>query len=371
MVLRGARSGRSWDEQADCASGGKNKEEHQLTSQMQGMMSRLPGLMFVIALSAVATVTAQIPTLQELKISPLIVGILLGVLIGNTIKRFLPDSLEEGIIFSAKKVLRLAIILYGFRITFDQIAEVGAAGVLLDVLMVGSTLALGCFMGIRVLKMDAETAIMTSSGAAICGAAAVIATEPVVKAEPHKTAVAVATVVCFGTLAMFLYPIVYRTGLIPMNPETFGVYIGASVHEVAHVVGAGDAVGQTTSDIAVIVKMTRVMLLAPALICIGWLLSRQRTKEAGQKTPILIPWFAVGFILVAGFNSLALVPTNIVANINVFDTFLLTMAMTALGLTTVTSKFKGIGLTPLYLAGILFLWLVSSGYILTQLLIRL
>lgn len=342
-----------------------------MNAQKTGLGALLPGLMFVVVLSACATAVAQLPTLTELKISPLIVGILLGVFMGNTLRTFLPSSLDVGVIFCAKKVLRLAIILYGFRITFDQIAQVGTAGVILDCLMVGSTLGLGCFLGIRVLKMDKETAIMTSAGAAICGAAAVIATEPVVKAEPHKTAVAVATVVCFGTLAMFLYPIVYRTGIIPMNPETFGVYIGASVHEVAHVVGAGDAVGQTASDIAVIVKMTRVMLLAPALICVGWFLSRNQAGADGQKTPVMVPWFAIGFVLVAGFNSFSLLPVQMVDLINDFDTFLLTMAMTALGLNTVTSKFKGIGLTPLYLAAILFGWLVTSGYILTQLMINL
>ena len=342
-----------------------------MEAKKTGVIAYAPGLVFVTVLSAIATAVAQLPALTNLKISPLIVGILIGVIVGNTVRNRLPTSLDKGIIFSAKKVLRLAIILYGFRITFDQIGQVGTAGVLLDCVMVGSTLALGCFLGIRVLKMDKETAIMTSAGAAICGAAAVIATEPVVKAEPHKTAVAVATVVCFGTMAMFLYPIVYRTGIIPMNPETFGVYIGASVHEVAHVVGAGDAVGPKTSDIAVIVKMTRVMLLAPALIIIGWLLARRNSHQSGKRTPIMIPWSAIGFVFIAGFNSFNLLPKPLVGNINTFDTFLLTMAMTALGLNTVTSKFKGIGLTPLYLAGILFGWLVVSGYVLTTLMIDL
>ena len=166
---------------------------------------------------------------------------------------------------------------------------------------------------------------------------------------------------------MFLYPLVYRLGLVPMSTEVFGIYIGASVHEVAHVVGAGDAVGQSTSDIAVIVKMTRVMLLAPALIIMGWLLARQVNSSSTTKTPVAIPWFAIGFILVAGFNSFGFLSASAVDIINIFDTFLLTMAMTALGLNTVVERFRGIGLTPLYLALTLFLWLVVGGYALTQL----
>ena len=327
----------------------------------------IPGLSLVGAIALSSTYLAHQPWLKELKISPLIVGILMGVIVGNTVKHRLPTSIDAGVKLSASKILRLAIILYGFRITFDQIANIGVAGVALDVVMVSSTLLIGAFVGIRLLKMDRETALMTSAGAAICGAAAVIATEPVVKAEPHKTAVAVATVVCFGTLSMFLYPLVYRLGLVPMSTEVFGIYIGASVHEVAHVVGAGDAVGQSTSDIAVIVKMTRVMLLAPALIIMGWLLARQVNSSSTTKTPVAIPWFAIGFILVAGFNSFGFLSASAVDIINIFDTFLLTMAMTALGLNTVVERFRGIGLTPLYLALTLFLWLVVGGYALTQL----
>ncbi len=338
-----------------------------MTEHTNPLSKYAPGLVLVSLIALASTILAQQPMLKDLRISPLIVGILLGVLVGNTVRGKLPANIDAGIGFSASKILRLAIILYGFRITFDQIAGVGVAGVLLDVVMVTSTLLIGAFVGIRVLKMDRETAIMTSAGAAICGAAAVIATEPVVKAEPHKTAVAVATVVCFGTLSMFLYPLVYRLGVIPMSLDVFGIYIGASVHEVAHVVGAGDAVSPVTSDIAVIVKMTRVMLLAPALIAIGWLLTRSTEHTSGTRTPVMIPWFAVGFILVAAFNSLALLPINVVDHINTVDTFLLTMAMTALGLNTVVERFRGIGLTPLYLALILFLWLVFGGYALTQL----
>jgi uncharacterized integral membrane protein (TIGR00698 family) len=338
-----------------------------MTKQVNSVSKLGSGLALVGFIALAATLLAEQPMLKSLRISPLIVGILLGALIGNTVRKKLPMTVDAGIGFCASKILRLAIILYGFRITFDQIIGVGFAGILLDIVMVTSTLLLGAFVGIRVLKMDRETAIMTAAGAAICGAAAVIATEPVVKAEPHKTAVAVATVVCFGTLSMFLYPLVYRLGIIPMSLDVFGVYIGASVHEVAHVVGAGDAVSAVTSDIAVIVKMTRVMLLAPALIIIGWLLARSSAHVSGTKPPVMIPWFAVGFILVAAFNSLALLPLTWVGHINTIDTFLLTMAMTALGLNTVVERFKGIGLAPLYLASALFTWLVFGGYALTQL----
>lgn len=329
----------------------------------------LSGVLAVATLSAVAVWVASLPSVSALRLSPLIVGILLGVCLGNIGGAQLPTSWAAGVAFSAQKILRLAIVLFGFRITWPQIADLGLAGVLLDVLMVTSTLVLGVLFGTRVIGLDRETAVLTSAGAAICGAAAVIAAEPVVKAEPHKTTVAVGTVVLFGTLAMFLYPVAYRAGLLPMSEELFGVYIGASVHEVAHVVGAGSAVSAATANTAVIVKMTRVMLLAPALLGISWWLRRASTEGPLERPPLSVPWFAVGFVAVAGFNSLALLPGPIVESIVVVDTFLLTMAMTALGMGTVGSKLRDVGWSPLLLALALFGWLVVGGYLATTLLI--
>lgn len=326
------------------------------------------GLGLVGTISAIALWLAGTPSFQSLRLSPLIVGILIGAMVGNTVRDKIPADWNTGIIYSAKIILRLAIILYGFRITFAQIAGVGLDGFFVDLIMLSTTLMIGSFVGIKLLGMDKETAIMTSAGAAICGAAAVVATEPVVQAEAHQTSVAMGTVVLFGTIGMFTYPMMYRMGWIPMDENTFGIYIGATVHGVAHVVGAGEAVGEMAAQTSLIVKMTRVMLLAPALIVIGSILGRGKTNADGKKIPVVIPWFAVGFIAIAAFNSLGLLADNVVAQINVFDTLLLTMAMTALGIETNVSQVKGVGLTPIYLAAGLFLWLIGGGYFFTTLL---
>ena len=203
------------------------------------MRALLPGLAFVGAISTVATWIATWPVLTALRISPLVVGILIGVVIGNTVGTKLPTTLDAGRTFSAKRILRLAIVLYGFRITFGQIATLGWAVLLLDALMVGLTLAIGAFVGIRWLKMEVPTALMTAAGAAICGAAAVVATEPLVKAKNHQTAAAVATVVVFGTVAMFLYPLAYRTGLVNVSCHRAGVTTLSTGNQSTH--GAVDA----------------------------------------------------------------------------------------------------------------------------------
>ncbi|MBA3900816.1 MAG: YeiH family putative sulfate export transporter [Bacteroidetes bacterium] len=326
----------------------------------QNTYGTIKGVLFIAAISTIATYIASFPFFVKFAISPLIVGILLGITIGNLFRGLIPSQWAPGILFSAKKILRLAIILYGFKITFQQIAEVGITGLTTDVIMVATTFLIGSFVGIRILKLDKETSFLTASGASICGAAAVLATEPVVKAETHKTAMAVATVVLFGTSAMFLYPVLYKAGFIDMDYKLFGIYIGATVHEVAHVVGAGNAVSGITADTAVIVKMTRVMLLVPLLILLSIYLARGNKEK--QKHKIHIPWFAVGFVGVAAFNSFDLLPAPVVSGIVSLDIFLLTMAMTALGVETNIKKMKVTGGKPVLLGLILFIWLIFGGY---------
>ncbi|MCB9989726.1 MAG: YeiH family putative sulfate export transporter [Rhodospirillales bacterium] len=326
------------------------------------------GVLFVAVFAAAATYIADLPFFTHLHLSPLIIGLVMGIAYANTLRNRLPAAWTPGIIFSTKRILRLAIIFYGFRITFQDILSVGAAGIAVSILMVGLTFIIGYLVGTRLFKIDRDTTILTCAGSSICGAAAVLATESVLKAAPYKGAVAVATVVLFGTIAMFLYPFMYRMGLVPLTPEDMGIYIGGSVHEVAHVVAAGNAIGPEAADPAVIVKMIRVLLIAPFLLILGfWLVKTGTVDDTEGRQSIVIPWFAILFIGVAIFHSFALLPTAAVGTINAVDTFALTMAMSALGMETNAAKFKGVGLRPIYLAAFLFVWLIFGGYGLTVL----
>ncbi|MCF0253516.1 MAG: putative sulfate exporter family transporter, partial [Duodenibacillus sp.] len=200
----------------------------------------LPGLALVASLSAAAFLIAAAPFVRSLSLSPLVVGILVGMLYANTLRRRQPAAWHAGVAFAAKRLLRLGIILYGFRLTFQDVAAVGAGAVALDAVVVTVTIAGGVLLG-RAMKMDPGVALLTSVGSGICGAAAVLGAEAVIRAKPWQTAVSVATVVIFGTAAMFLYPVLYRNGVYDLPPGLMGVFTGASVHEVAHVVGAGNA----------------------------------------------------------------------------------------------------------------------------------
>ena len=336
------------------------------------------GIIFVAIFAATAIMISELKAVQALGISPLVIGIVMGIFYANTLHNQTPQEWMGGITFSAKKVLRFAIVFYGFRITFQQIAEVGMDGFLVSLIMLSTTFLLGTWAGFKYFGMEKDTSMLISSGASVCGAAAVLATEPVLKAEEHKTAIAVSMVVLFGTISMFLYPVLYSaiiepaTGFLHMSPKEFGIYVGGTIHEVAQVVAVPASVAGAPVDMAnsaVIVKMTRVIMIAPMLIVLGIYLSYSAKKSGGEGSVVklVIPWFAVYFIGMAGFNSLQLVPQNIVDVINEIDTFLLTMAMTALGMGTRFAKFKGLGLAPVYTAGLLFVWLVVGGFVVTKL----
>ena len=216
--------------------------------------------------------------------------------------------------------------------------------------------------------MDSNSALLTSVGSGICGAAAVLGAESAIKAKPYQTAVAVSTVVIFGTIAMFLYPALYNNHIVELPAQLMGIFTGSTVHEVAHVVGAGNAMGESVSQPAIIVKMIRVMMLVPVLLIIGFFMMRtaKTAIEKGERGKVDVPWFAILFLVVIGFNSLDLLPEGVVNFINTFDTFLLTMAMTALGAETSIDKFKKAGFKPFVLALILFVWLIGGGYCLAK-----
>ncbi len=331
----------------------------------------LNGILFVALFTIAAIQISQVSFIKALAISPLIIGIVIGMFYANTLRSHIPQEWVPGIVFSSKQLLRFAIILYGFRITFQQIAEVGLAGLTVSTVMLTTTFILGWWAGTKLFGLDRDTAVLTAAGSSVCGAAAVLATEPVLKAEPYKSAVAVGTVVLFGTIAMFTYPALYRSGILHMDPSVYGIYVGGTVHEVAQVVAAGGAVSETAMNNAVIVKMTRVMMIAPLLIILGILISRGASAAASgeKKFKVTIPWFAVWFIVMAGINSFlvnieSLKP--VIHSINEVDTFLLTMAMTALGMETSVEKFKQAGIKPVLLALMMAVWLMVGGYFVTK-----
>ncbi|PSS46935.1 YeiH family putative sulfate export transporter [Enterobacter sp. FS01] len=321
----------------------------------------IPGLALSALVTGVTLWGGSIPAVAGAGFSALTLAILLGMVVGNTVYPHIYKPCDSGVIFAKQHLLRLGIILYGFRLTFAQIADVGVSGIAIDVLTLTSTFLLACFIGQKVFGLDKQTSWLIGAGSSICGAAAVLATEPVVKAEASKVTVAVATVVIFGTLAIFLYPAMYPLVAHWFSPETYGIYIGSTMHEVAQVVAAGHAISPEAENAAVIAKMLRVMMLAPFLLILAARVKQLAPAGNGEKSKITIPWFAILFIVVAVFNSFHLLPKAVVEMLVTLDTVLLAMAMAALGLTTHVSALKKAGAKPLLMALVLFVWLIVGG----------
>lgn len=340
----------------------------------------LPGLALSGALAATGIALGHIGWLQDHGFSALTLAIVLGMLVGNTVYPLVPRlaaASGAGVNVSKQNLLRLGVVLYGLRLTVQDIGHVGIAGVAIDALVLGSTFALACFIGTRWLGLDRKTAMLIGAGSSICGAAAVMAAEPVVKARAEQVTVAVATVVVFGTLAIFLYPALFELNqhwaLIPGGANGFGIYAGSTIHEVAQVVAAARSVGPDAANSAVIAKMVRVMMLAPFLVMLSAWLARDdkrhaHTSAATGQAPgkLAVPWFAFGFVAVVLFNSLQWLPASVVAVTTEIDTALLAMAMAALGLSTHIGAIRKAGAKPLLLALILFGWLIVGGALINR-----
>jgi uncharacterized integral membrane protein (TIGR00698 family) len=342
----------------------------------------LPGLALSAALAAASMVLGGSGWLQSHGISALTLAIVLGLLVGNSIYPRIAAASCDGVRFSKQILLRAGVILYGLRLTLIDIGHVGIVGVLIDALVILSTFSLACLIGTRLFRLDRKTAMLIGAGSAICGAAAVMATEPVVRGRADQVTVAISTVVLFGTVAIFLYPLLYTLNvhwlLLPSGANAFGIYAGSTIHEVAQVVAAGRSVGADTANTAVITKLVRVMMLAPFLIGLSAWLARDAAKvqpglpnecatvgdaaaTGAARGRLPIPWFAFGFVLVVMFNSLSLLPQRVLAIAVNVDTLLLAMAMAALGLTTHLSAIRQAGLKPMMLGCILFVWLIIGG----------
>jgi len=322
----------------------------------------MTGLGLILLLAAAALYLAGLPFFSNLGLSALTLAIVGGMVLGNTVYPHIAAYSHEGVGFGKQQLLRLGIILYGCRLTLQDIAAVGASGLIIDLLVLASTFALAIWLGTRLLGLDQKSAILIGAGSSICGAAAVLATEPVVRGSAEKVAVAVATVVVFGTASMFLYPLFYPLAIqwFGSNAHHFGVYTGSTVHEVAQVVAAARAAAPDAESSAVIVKMIRVMMLAPFLIGLSAWMAKSETRH-GHARKITIPWFAVLFVVMTAVHSLPAFPRQFDHVVLFIDNLLLAMAMGALGLTTHVSAMRRAGAKPLLLAGILFIYLIVGG----------
>ncbi|MBM9578500.1 YeiH family putative sulfate export transporter [Leptospira sp. 201903070] len=294
--------------------------------------------------------------------SSLTLAIVIGILIGNTAS--LSPSFQLGIKYSMRKVLRLSIVLLGFRMTFQDIEKIGLSALVADLFVVVSTFFFAVLVAKKCFRLDDTMSYLIAAGSSICGASAVLAASPIVKSENHQNAVAIASVTLFGTISMFVYPVLYKNGwLIGLDDSNIGIFLGATIHEVGQVISAGFSISEETGKTATFVKLTRVMFLAPTLISLGWFLNRNRFLS-GEENRIRVekPWFIFAFILVIAFNSSGIVPVSISVFLSKIGLFFMLVAIAGMGLETNLQKVKKVGLKAMYVSVLIFFFLLGSGW---------
>jgi len=308
-----------------------------------------PGVLLTAAIAATAFGLRQIPMVGLL--SPMILAIAMGVTFRNVVG--MPAMAKPGVTFSLRRILRLAIVMLGLQLTAAQLVEVGATGIAVIAATLIATFGFTVWLG-RVIGVEPKLAELIAAGTSICGASAVIATNTVTRAPDEDVAYAVACVTVFGSIAMFLYPLL--PALLGLTPHAYGLWTGASIHEIAQVVAAAYQEGQSAGEFGTIAKLSRVMMLAPVVIALGLLASRRAPEGAGQAKPP-IPWFVLGFLALVAFNSVVSIPPDLKAALVIATTFMLSMALAAMGLETDIAKLCAKGRKPLLLGFAAFVFI--------------
>ncbi|WP_200174769.1 YeiH family protein [Tomitella cavernea] len=320
----------------------------------------LPGLAVVAVCTGLAMLIGRFtPT-----VSPLLIAIVLGAVIANVVP--LPQRIEPGLTFSAKRLLRVGVALLGLQLVVGDIFDLGWGVIGLIVAVVGLGIVFGMWAG-KLLGLTWTQRLLIACGFSICGAAAVAAADGVVDAEEEETITAIALVVIFGTLMILAIPLL--TDLTGITDEQGGLWAGASIHEVAQVVAAGGAIGGGALAVAVVVKLGRVLMLAPVLTAIGLMRrradrARAAAGDAGSgagddvtgdapaavKRPPLVPLFVVMFIVFVAISSTGILPDPVLSVGKTVETALLTAAMFALGTGVRVATMKKVGPKPFVLA---------------------
>lgn len=316
--------------------------------------SLAPGLALAVALGTVAFFAGQ----HTRAMSPLMWALLLGVLLGNAIGA--RPLLQPGIVFAAKELLRFGVALLGIRLAVGPILAVGAPAVAVVI----GVVVLSFVVTVRASKMlglsDSLGAVL-GAGTSICGAAAIVAVSGVVAAREEEMAVALATVTALGTVGIVVYPIAGHA--LGMDATAFALWTGASIHEVAQVVATAAAFDGGTAaggavDIATVVKLGRVLLLAPLVLYLSWSW-RARRGGAGQAKVPLVPWFILLFIVFVAVKSLGVLPDHVEKSLEKIDAFILAVAMAGLGLDLRWATIKAAGPKPVW-AGVAG-WIAMAG----------
>ncbi|MGN6131218.1 MAG: YeiH family protein [Nocardioidaceae bacterium] len=321
----------------------------------RGSAALLPGLLATTALAAVATGIGHVLPILGAPVA----GIVLGVAASRAVAR--RDRLAPGVGFASRTVLQLAVVVLGSQLSLAQIAHVGLSSLPVMVGTLAACLVAAYLVG-RWMGVEADLRTLIGVGTAICGASAIAAVTPVIRARSATIAYAVSTIFCFNIAAVLVFPPLGHA--LGLSQSAFGLFAGTAVNDTSSVVAAATTYGAVAANHAVVVKLTRTLMIIPITLVLGVLAGRRDGGEGDQphvvrRVVTLVPWFLIGFLVLAALNSVGVVPAAAHPPLQWLSVFLITVALSAIGMSTDIAGLRAAGARPLGLGAVL--WVVVAG----------
>ena len=329
------------------------------------ILELLPGLVLAVALAALAIVLADLPAIKNAThVSALLLVILLGMLVRSVVP--IPAATAPGLRMAQRPILRWAVAGLGFRLSLGELWRIGVPALVVVTVSTALALWFGWWIAAR-LGVPRKLGILLGVGGAICGASAVVAADSVIQGERRDAPVALAVITLLGTIGILLYPLLYHA--LGRTPFVYGVWDGASLHEMAQVVAAGFGVSDEAARVATVVKLARIALLAPVVLLLAADLRRHH-QHAGAAHVAPVPWFLVLFLVFAVINSIGVIPAPWLDALRRADLWLLCVGMAGVGLQTGFHDVREAGVRPIAAATIQWVFLASVSLALATWLCR-
>ncbi len=308
----------------------------------------LPGLLLCIAIAVAATIVGSFVPLVGAVIPAVVIGVLIAI-VRRPRGRTVP-----GVKYAGKFVLQCAVVLLGAQLSIGAVVEVGARSLPVMLVSLGVCLLAAWALG-RVMRIERGLTILIGVGTAICGASAIAAVAPVIRAKSAQIAYAISTIFLFNILAVAIFPLIGH--LLDMSPEAFGLFAGTAVNDTSSVVAAASVYASSALGFAVVVKLVRTLMIIPISLALA-VMEDRRMQTKGTLTTArvlkLVPWFLVGFVVVALLNSFGLIPAGLGDVLRQVAVFLIATALAGIGLSTDFAAIRGAGWRPLAMGGALW-----------------
>lgn len=318
---------------------------------LKNIINKLPGIL----LAAIIAIPAWLLGKAFPIVGSPVLGILLGMLLAFW-KR--PAVFDDGVKYTSKKLLQYSIILLGFDMNLFNVFKVGKQTLILMCFTLTAAFVTAFVVG-KALKINGKTSTLIGVGSAICGGSAIAATAPVIDADDEEVAHAISTIFLFNVIAAFLFPFLGHT--FGMSDHNFGLWAGTAVNDTSSVVAAGYTFSNAAGNLAVIVKLTRTLMIVPVTLALALYTSKKSTaRKSGNGYNIvkIFPWFVLGFVVASIINTFVPMPHGVGSFLSQFGQFVIVMAMAAIGLNTNIVKLVKSGTRPILLGFIC--WIVLA-----------